>query len=135
MFHAPLPVLIKTRHACGHLVKEAVIGEPYKKHQVINHKKPRLISAPTLSGFLSCSLPVPFVLDYRSGRGKYRGFSMPSSSCNTESLQLASVIPNNYTGKESNRRLCWHRMRQNDTKLARHASPPTALTYIISCRC
>ncbi len=37
-----------------HLVKEAIIGDPYKKQQVINQKKPSNISAPTLSGFLSC---------------------------------------------------------------------------------
>lgn len=58
---------LRLYNACGHLVKEAIIGDPYKKQQVINHKKPRCISAPTLSGFLSRSLPVPFVLDYRSG--------------------------------------------------------------------
>lgn len=134
MFHAPLPVLIKTRHACGHLVKEAIIGDPYEKQQVINHKRPWLICSYSFWFSLSFTFrSVCFRLQVR--RGKHRGFSVPSSSCNTESLQSASVIPNNYTGKEGNRRLCWHTMRQNDAKLARHASSPTALTCIISCRC
>lgn len=105
VFYALFPVLIKTRPCLRSSRKRNNYSD---LSRLTKNNRLNAISTPWFSPLFSfCS--VCFRLQV--SRGKFRGFSEPSSSCNIESLLLDSVIPNNYTGKESNRIFHWHRLR------------------------
>lgn len=93
MFHAPLPVLIKTRHACGHLVKEAIIGDPYEKQQVINHKRPWRICSYSFWFSLSFAFrSVCFRLQVRRGSTEDLACRLPPVTQRAYNRPLSSQI-------------------------------------------